>query len=480
MERYFGVPQALLYPDFLKLSDELRMKIVENNRVLQTDTYNRTMDYIEGPEGQLDATYALQLRRSPHGYIMAMGMHNLVSRLSMPITQDELDLATEFHETEAKIPYFNRETWQNIIDNNAGYIPISVDCVPEGTAVLPGDPIIRVTGPSELVAHFEPMFHRVFYPSMVATTAHVINRAFPGRFIEVGKRGTPTEETHLIAARSMLAMGIDMTSNDAAAAAFPGLKDVGTLGHRFIQGVSIKECMGVRDAFVKAIEKTNAVALLVDLTDSYEGIGYALELKELYRNSGKKISIRLDSGNVAEQTVYCLQEYAARGFTDPSLDKVIVENISTVDDMRAIDEMVRQNGFDPEKFVIYGAGGLLVSQGTTRSDASSAFKLARIGKYPTMKFSDSPGKHSIPGEPTVFDTRDGRVIGQVGERLGKDIFVPAYRYPGNILLPSDMNLIREQAKRTFKEVEHRVGKGQTPHSPATREMEEAIVGHYSG
>lgn len=477
MERYFGVPQALLYPDFLKLSDKLRLKIVENNRVLQTDTYNRTMDYIEGPEGQMNATYALQLRRSPHGYIMAMGMRNIAEQLSLPITQDELDFATQFHETEAKIPYFNRETWQNIIDNYGGYIPIRVDCVPEGTAVLPGDPIIRVTGPSELVAHFEPMFHRVFYPSMVATTAHVINRAFPGRFIEVGKRGTATEETHLIAARSMFAMGIDMTSNDAAAAAFPGLKDVGTLGHRFIQGVSIKECMGVRDAFVKAIEKTDAVALLVDLTDSYEGIAYALELKELYRNSGKRISIRLDSGNVAEQTVYCLQEYAARGFTDPSRDKVIVENISTVDDMRAIDEMVRQHGFDPEKFVTYGAGGLLVSQGTTRSDASSAFKLARIGEYPTMKFSDSPGKHSIPGEPTVFNTRDGRVIGQAGERLGKDVFVPAYRYPGKVLLPENIEMIRQVAEVTFKDIAGRIGK-TTPHSPATQAMEQTIRAHY--
>lgn len=479
MNRYFGFPEGLMYQSFQRLPTVLREQLVSQNRILQTDTYNRTMEHISGPEAQTPATYTLQMRRSPHGYIIAMGMRPMLETFSHPITQAELDFAADFYTHDAAVPYFNKAMWQNVIDNHGGYMPIQIDCVPEGTALLPGDPVIRVSGPNELVAHFEPLFHRLFYPSMVATTAHVIGREFPGRFIEVGKRGTPTEDDHLIAARAMLGGGgIDRTSNDAAAAAHKDLKDVGTLGHRYVQCISIQEGLTERDAFIRAIESTDAVSLLIDLVDSYRGIDMAIELKEMYRHTGKKISIRLDSGDVDAQTVYALREYKIRGFTEPSLDKVMVEGIETIDDMRTIDALVRNAGFDPEKQVLYGGGRLLVAQGTTRSDASTGFKLTQFGDYPTMKFSDSPGKRSIPGVPTVYNTSRGRVIGQVGERIGSDIFVPAYRYPGTILLSDDMQAIRIQAERSYRDIQGSIRVGATPHSSVTQEIENAIQAHY--
>jgi nicotinate phosphoribosyltransferase len=232
---------------------------------------------------------------------------------AMPITQSELDFAAEFYENHAVVPYFNKAKWQHIIDEYGGYLPLEIDCVPEGTAVLPGDPIMRLSGPSEIVASFEPYVHRAFYESMVATTAHEISREFSGRFIEVGKRGTPTEHMHLLAARAMLLGGnIQYTSNDAAAVVHEQLKDVGTLGHRYVQSISIRETMTEKDAFEKAILETESVSLLIDLVDSYQGISTAMELKERYRESGKKIWIRLDSGDIQGQTVFTLQEYAKK------------------------------------------------------------------------------------------------------------------------------------------------------------------------
>ena len=449
------------------------------NRVLQTDTYNRTMDHIVGPEGLTPATYALQMRRSPHGYLIAMGMRPMLETFARPITQAEVDFAADYYENHANVPYFNRAMWQTIVDKYHGYIPMEVDSVPEGTALLPGDPVFRITGPSEMVAHFEPRLHRIFYPSMVATTSHVIGREFPGRFIEVGKRGAITEEMHLIATRAMLAGGgINLTSNDAAAAVHKDLKDVGTMGHRYVQSLSIQEGFTEIDAFKQAIDACKVTYLLIDLIDSYRGIDIAIKLKEEYRHTDKFIAIRLDSGAVDQQTIYTLKELAKRGFLDPNRDKVVVEGIDSIDDMRAIDALVRSNGFDPAKNVLYGAGGLLLSHRTSRSDASTGFKLTQFGDHPTMKFSDSPGKESVPGKPTVFNGAGGRVIGQAGERIGKDLFVPAYRYPGNILLTDDVASIRGQVDRSFQEISRRVGKGATPHSPATRAMEEVIKTHY--
>jgi len=436
------------------------------------------MDHIVGPEGLTPATYALQMRRSPHGYLIAMGMRPMLETFTQPITQSEVDFAADFYKNHANVPYFNRAMWQTIVDQYDGYIPIEVDSVPEGTALLPGDPVFRITGPSELVAHFEPRFHRVFYPSMVATTAHVIGREFPGRFIEVGYRGSVTEEAHLIAARAMhAANGPHLTSNDAASAVHSDVKDVGTMGHRYVQSLSIRDSLTEIDAFRKAIDSCKTVYLLIDLIDSYRGIDIAIKLKEEYRNTDKYIGIRLDSGAVDEQTIYTLREFAKRGFLDPARDVVVVEGIESVDDMRRIDALVRQHGFDPDKNVSYGGGHLLVTKGTSRSDASTGFKLTKFGEYPTMKFSDSPGKESVPGVPTIFNGRGGRVIGQDGERIGKDLFVPAYRYPGNILLPDDIQSIQEQTRRSFQDIAHVVGK-TTPHSAETQAMEQAIRAHY--
>lgn len=479
--RYFGFPEGLTYVAFMCLPEVLRRHIAEKNRILQTDAYNRTMEHIYGDEWDTPATYTLQFRRSPHGYIIVCGLRRVLEEFAaLPITQSELDMAAAFYEEHASVPYFNKEKWQSIIDDYNGYLPIRIDCVPEGTAVLPGDPVLRVTGPSEIVSHFEPYIHRAYYESMVATTAHEIGREFPGRFIEVGKRGTPTEQMHLLATRAMLAGGgIRYSSSDSAAATLESLKDVGTLGHRYIQSVSIQEGMTEEDAFRKAILATDTVSLLVDLVDSYRGIQIALSLKESYRHTGKKIWIRLDSGNIAEQTLFTLREFARRGFLDPSMDKIIVEGIHTIDDMREIDELVRAAGFNPENHVIYGAGGLLVAKGTTRSDASSGFKLSKWGAHNTMKFSDSPGKENQPGEPTVFDTPDGRRIGQVGEDIGADIFIPAYRYPGVILIDDNPVTTYRRAQDTYGTISYQVAQGEkTRYSQVTEDFVNEIHGHY--
>jgi hypothetical protein len=113
---------------------------------------------------------------------------------------------------------------------------------------------------------------------------------------------------------------------------------------------------------------------------------------------------------------------------------------------------------------------LLVAKGTTRSDASSGFKLSKWGNYDTMKFSDSPGKENPPGEPTLFQTPDGRRVGQVGEDIGEDMFVPAYRYPGKILLPDSLEGMYERAQRTHAHIEHQVQRrDKTEHSQKTKE-----------
>ena len=234
----------------------------------------------------------------------------------------------------------------------------------------------------------------------------------------MGKRGAINEEQHLTALRAMqIGGGFFLTSNDAGTGLL-SVKDIGTIGHRYIQRFS-----GERQSFCHAIENLRAVTLLVDLVDTYKGIDLSLELKQEYRSSGKPIFVRLDSGDILDQVRYFLKETDRLGFTDPKRDCVIVEGIESLQEIAEIEEMIAfEFGEEAKKRVLYGAGGLLISDKTSRSDASSGFKLSEYADErgelrSTMKFSNSPDKISYPGKPQLTFVNGRRIVSQRGERL---------------------------------------------------------------
>ncbi len=215
---------------------------------------------------------------------------------------------------------------------------------------------------------------------------------------------------------------------------------------------------------------------MVDLNETYHGIDLAMKIKQEFRNTPKKIWIRLDSGDVCAQTLYALQTQQRLGLMDPVKDKIVVEGIEHIDEMAAIDEKVRAAGFDPKQFVLYGAGGLLISDHTTRADVSSAFKLSRRsdGK-PTMKFSNSPGKESIPGQPTLVEQDGRRIIAQEGEfPNAPSLFIRAYDGK-NLLIKDDLQAARARAEKSFSQIQDlALQKGRSEKSPETEQLIEEI------
>ncbi len=472
-QRYFGFPEGLTFDEFKCLSPELRKQVILRNPILHTDAYNRTMEYVEGEDWSKDATYALQFRKAKEGYLIVAGIYDLCQKIAdVRITQAELDFAKDYYENAQGINYFNADKWQYVIDQHDGKLPISIDSLKDGSAVLPGDPVLRVSGPNELIAHFEPYFHHIFYQTLVATNAHQITEQLGrDRFIEVGLRGAETEEKHLMAVKAMyIGGGITYTSSDLAAGYYPQFKLVGTMGHRFVQAYETEE-----QAFRKAIESLDAVTLLVDLNNSIQGIDLAIKLKKEYRASGKKIWIRLDSGNVSEQTLYALARQKEEGLTDPSLDKIIVEGVEHISDMVDIDRAVEKEGFDPKRFVMYGAGGLLISDDTQRCDASTGFKLTRIGKRPTIKFSDSTEKESIPGIPTLTVKDGKRFIAQAGEgEANRPLYFSAY-YNKQLLIVDNIEGARINTLQSFELIRDAASKRQrTELSPKTKMLTNSL------
>ncbi len=448
-ERYLGFPEDLTFNEFRLINPEIRKQIILRNPIIQSDTYNRTMEHLAGEDLNKEGVYVLQLRKAKSGFLIATGIQDVVNEIAnVKITQAQLDFAKDYYAQSSGVPYFNPEKWETVIRDHGGKLPFEIYGVKEGTSVLPGDPILRVHGPNELVAHFEPYFHRIFYPTLVATNARRIAEIIdPSRFIEVGLRGVENNDKHLIAVKAMyIGGGIRNTSSDMANAYYPQFNLIGTIGHRYIQSFVNEE-----EAFRHAVENLPAVTLLVDLNDSYEGIEKALRIKREYRNSGKKIWMRLDSGDLLAECVYALRRQEELGLKDPELDKIVIEGIESIEQLEDIESKLKMLDLPAEDYVIYGAGGLLVSENTARCDASSGFKLAKYDGRPTAKFTNSSGKSSIPGVPFLGELKGERIISQSGEHVRRSLFQPYY-IDKKVVQPESIEIARINAGLTYEEI----------------------------
>ena len=80
-ERYMTFPE-IDYEQFAQLPEDLRRQIVQKNRILQTDTYNRTMCEAKGSEWKAEETYILQMRRARDGYLIAHGIRAQIEKIA--------------------------------------------------------------------------------------------------------------------------------------------------------------------------------------------------------------------------------------------------------------------------------------------------------------------------------------------------------------------------------------------------------------
>jgi len=55
--------------------------------------------------------------------------------------------------------------------------------------------------------------------------------------------------------------------------------------------------------------------------------------------------------------------------------KIVVADVSSVEQLVEIESRVAEAGFDPKKYLVYGLGGLLIAKNKTRDAVSAAFKL---------------------------------------------------------------------------------------------------------
>jgi nicotinic acid phosphoribosyltransferase len=280
----------------------------------------------------------------------------------------------------------------------------------DGMPFLPGDPVIQVIGDKSTARKLEPkVLSTLFYMTEIATrTKELIDEFGADRIIEVGMRAeAPGAWTY--GAEAFLIGGGKLTSNTALKNV-EGLvegKDyvlVGTTGHSlYLEYMAAGYTQ--KEAFKEILQKFEknypgkACSILVDTVEPMLGIDQALEcIKERKKISGQTHNIRLDSGDLLNQTLYALREMV------PIINdfKVIIEDGLTVEKVRKYEAAIRNAGFDPKKHIIYGLGGFFFNN-ITRDDNGawaykpSVFRTKNNGDVNVIKLSGNPLKQSLPG-----------------------------------------------------------------------------------
>jgi hypothetical protein len=90
----------ITFEEYQAITDlEVRKDIAKKNKIIQTDAYNRTMNFLKGEKGRKHETFTLSFRRSPNKqYVVVDGIRSaLKDILGIKITQAELDFAKAFY-----------------------------------------------------------------------------------------------------------------------------------------------------------------------------------------------------------------------------------------------------------------------------------------------------------------------------------------------------------------------------------------------
>lgn len=367
--------------------DGLELTIVPEEYSLLTDLYELTMAACYAGEG-LDgrpASFELFARKLPDdfGYLIAMGLAQAFEYLE------------QFRFTEAQIAalqgtgIFSKVSdkfWSLLAD---GRFMGDVWAVPEGTAVFPDEPLLRVEAPfwqAQIIETY--LLNTINYQTLVATrSARIRDVAGPeASILEFGTRRAFSPQASMWAARAALAAGMDATSNVLAALKL-GRKPSGTMAHSLVMALTATE--GSEMQAFRAFQHYFPGAPL--LIDTYDTIEAARKLADRVEAGDMEVGgVRLDSGDLvklSKEVQGLLPE--ASIFASGDLDEWKIAELVAAG--------CPING--------YGVGTKLL----TGKPVNGVYKIVEIDGMPVMK--KSTDKTTYPGRKQIFRRyEEGKMI----------------------------------------------------------------------
>lgn len=254
---------------------------------LATDLYQLTMAaaYFANGMGSELATFELFVRRMPErrGYLLAAGLEQGVEYLR------GLRFGGDSVAYLRALPVFAGVPggfWEYLREFR---FDGDLDAMPEGTAVFPAEPLLRVRAPliqAQMVETF--LLAALNHQTLIATKAARVVEAARGRaVVDFGARRAHGFDAALFGARAAVIGGCVGTSNVLAGQAF-GIDVYGTAAHSFT--MAFEREVDAFSAFQRVFP--HHAILLVDTYDTLEGARRAASLP------GSVRGVRLDSGDL--------------------------------------------------------------------------------------------------------------------------------------------------------------------------------------
>ncbi len=361
---------------------------------LLTDLYQLTMAYGYWKVGRADrpAVFHMTFRTLPFagGYAIAAGLGPAIEFIAS-FRFDDSDVAylATLAGNDGR-PLFEPPFLAYLRDLR---LAVDVDAMPEGTAVFPHEPLLRVRGPMLHCQLLEtPLLTILNFQTLVATKAARVCLAARGDpVLEFGLRRAQGIDGGLAASRAAHVGGVHATSNVLAGKRF-GIPVRGTHAHSWV--MSFDDELESFEAYASAMP--NNCVFLVDTYDTLAGVRHAATVGQRLRAQGHKmVGIRLDSGDLAYLSIEARKILDAAGLHDAA---ILASNDL---DERLITSLKEQGA----TIAIWGVGTKLVTA-YDQPALGGVYKLGAVqgddGRWHhKLKLSEQTAKVSTPGVQQV-------------------------------------------------------------------------------
>lgn len=319
------------------------------------------------------------------GYIVFTGLEELLTKLeNFRFSQEDIDYLAGLGSFKASFLDFLKDY----------RFHGDIYAFDEGTPAFPGEPLIRVeTDLIDAQIIESILLNTVNFQSLIATKASRMTLATKGHgaIMEFGLRRAQGEDGAHSASRASFIGGTKVTSNAYAGKKY-GIPVAGTMAHSWIMSFD-SEVEAFR-AFAE-LYPDNAI-LLIDTYDTLgSGIDAAITVGLEQKKKGKKIGVRIDSGDLSYLPKVIRRKLDEAGLTDAT---ITISNDLT-------EEIILNLVNDNAPIDSWGIGTHLVTGGT-QSSLNGVYKLAAKEEdgifIPTLKVSNSYEKTTNPGIKQVW------------------------------------------------------------------------------
>lgn len=458
---------------------------------LLTDFYQITMAYGYWKSGiaEKESVFNLFFRKNPFngGFTINAGLEYVIDFINnFRFTDEDVSYLSTVPGNDG-VPLFEEEFLDYLRDLE---FSCDIDAIPEGKAVFPHEPLIRVQGPILQCQLIESsLLNIINFQTLIATKAARIYIAARGESVlEFGLRRAQGIDGALAASRAAYIGGCSSTSNVLAGKHF-GIPVSGTHAHSWV--MAFDDELAAFKAYAEAMP--NNCVLLVDTYNTLEGVKHAIEAGRVLKKKGRELlGIRIDSGDLAYFSIQARKMLDEAGFTETKivasndLDENIITSLRTQEakiDVWGIGTKLVTAYDQPALGAVYKMSALKNQEGEWDYKiklSEQALKINNPGIQQVRRFyyqgehgqqslmSDMlyEIQHSLGNKHKIIDPMDltrQKIIKPDGLEY-EELLVPVFRQGKQVYQMPDIRSIRAETEKSLSELPSGVKRFVNPHS----------------